>query len=142
MTTRPPSGTPPPTIAEAGGRRVDLAAPAREICQIYYREYPDEQELYGAAGVDWCRHDNQWLLSWAVGDTLGATDLCEQVCWLARVLHARDFPVSRLAHDLEIAAGVVAQGALGDASAAVAERLVAAAETVAGLDLGEEAVPG
>ena len=136
MTLRRPSGASPPAVTQLDGHRVDLAALAGEICRSYHREYPDELERYGDAGGDWCRHDNQWLLSWAVDDVLGATDLGEQACWLARVLHARDFPVSRLAHNLRIGAQVVAQSRLGDGGAAVAARLSSAAATVDALDLG------
>jgi hypothetical protein len=136
MSLRSPSGAPPPATVEIDGRRIDLTALADDICRRYGAEYPDERERYGAAGSDWCRHDNQWLLSWAVDDTRGATDLCEQACWLARVLHARSFPVSRLAHNLRLAAGRAAEGAFGDASDAVAARLSAAAATVDALDLG------
>jgi len=141
VSLRRPSGAPPPTAAEIGGERFDLADTAREVCRRYYERYPDEHERYGAAGADWCRHDNQWLLCWAINDLLGATDLGEQVCWLAGVLRARDFPVSRLAEDLRVAAEVVAEGRFGDASPAVAARLAAAAETVAGLDLGGQSSP-
>jgi hypothetical protein len=136
MTPRGPSGSPPPAEAQIAGVTTSLAPVADAICERYRDEYPDEIERYGDAGIEWCRHDNQWLLSWASGDVLGVTDLCEQACWLARVLHARDFPVDRLARDLQIAAEVVAQGAFGEASAAVAERLAVAAETVYALDLG------
>jgi hypothetical protein len=38
----------------------------------------------------------------------------ERLEWLAGVLHARDFPVARLARDLEIAAGVVEDDALSE----------------------------
>lgn len=126
MTPRPPSGTPPPTEAEFAGKRLNLAALAGEICDRYYREYSDEHERYGPPGVEWCRHDNRWLLAWAVDDALGATDLGEQVAWLTRVLHGRGFPVERLARDLEIAADVVGE-ALGSDGAPVAERLREAA---------------
>ena len=136
MSLRPPSGAPPPAIAEIGGRRVDLSAVAGEICGRYYEQYPDEQQRYGSAGAEWCRHDNQWLLSWAVDDLLGATDLGQQVSWLAGVLHARDFPVSRLAHNLRIAAELIAEGSFGEASRPVAARLEQAAATVAALDFG------
>ena len=112
MTARPPSGTPPPVLAELGGRPIDLAALAVEICERYHAHYSDEAERHGPAGRAWCRHDNQWLLSWAVGDVQGVTDLGEQACWLARVLHARDFPVDRLAHNLRLA-GEVAHAQLG-----------------------------
>lgn len=126
MTPRPPSGTPPPAEAEFAGKRLNLAALAGEICDRYYREYSDEHERYGPPGVEWCRHDNRWLLAWAVDDALGATDLGEQVAWLTRVLHGRGFPVERLARDLEIAADVVDE-TLGSDGAAVAERLREAA---------------
>lgn len=130
MTLRPPSGTPPPTEAELAGKRLDLVALAGEICDRYYREYGDEHERYGPSGVEWCSHDNRWLLSWAVDDALGATDLGEQVDWLTRVLHGRGFPVERLARDLEIAAGVIGE-TLGDDGEPVAARLREVAATVA-----------
>jgi len=131
MTLRRPSGMPPPDTARIDGAATALVPLADAICAQYRAEFPDEIERYGDAGSEWCRHDNQWLLSWAVTDVLGGTDLVEQVMWLAGVLHARDFPVQRLARDLQIAAEiVVAVGAFGDASGAVAERLGAAAETV------------
>jgi hypothetical protein len=139
MTLRPPSGSPPPHEATIGGRVVALGPLADTICERYRDEYPDEQERYGAAGMAWCRHDNQWLLSWAVADARGFIDMREQASWLARVLHARDFPVPRLVRDLEIAAEVVEAGAFGEESAAVAARLRAAADAVSVLQLHERA---
>ena len=135
MTLRPPSGSPPPHEASIGGSVVALGPLAETICERYRSEFPDEEQRYGAAGMAWCRHDNQWLLSWAVADARGFIDLGDQASWLARVLHARDFPVARLARDLQIAAEVVEDGAFGEASAAVAARLRAAAETVSALPL-------
>ena len=137
MTLRRPSGTPPPATSEIDGRRVDLVALADEVCRRYELEYPDEQERYGEAGGEWCRHDNQWLLSWAISDVQGATQLDQQVLWLARVLKARDFPIARLTHDLRIASDVVSQAGLGDGAAAVAARLASAAEMLAGDDSRE-----
>ena len=134
MTLRGPSGAPPPASAKIGGAVTALVPLADVICERYQLEFPDELGRYGDAGAQWCRHDNQWLLSWAVGDVLGATDLCEQVSWLARVLHARDFPLERLARDLQIAADLVADGHFGEASGAVAGRLNAAADMVVGLE--------
>jgi len=128
---------PPPATSEIDGRRVDLVALADEVCRRYELEYPDEQERYGEAGGEWCRHDNQWLLQWAIADVQGATQLDEQVRWLARVLKARDFPIARLAHDLRIASDVVSQAGLGDGGAVVAARLASAAEMLAGDDLHE-----
>jgi hypothetical protein len=44
-----------------------------------------------------------------VADALGVTDLDEQARSLARVLRARDVPIDRLAHNLRIAADVLAE---------------------------------
>jgi hypothetical protein len=107
-----PSGWPPPTEARApGGRIIDLLALAREVCRRYRAEYPDEQERYGDAGVAWCVHDNQHILNWAILAAYEGLDLRAQVSWLARVLEARDFPLDRLARDLELAADVTREEA-------------------------------
>jgi hypothetical protein len=104
----PPSGQPPPRRAElADGTELDLEALAREICTRYRAEYPDEEERYGQAGVQWCRHDNQHLVNWAVLHTREFVVLDEQVAWLAKVLEAREFPLDRLARNLDIGADVV-----------------------------------
>ena len=125
----PPSGQPPPRAAElADGTAVDLEALAREICTRYRAEYPDEEERYGEAGVLWCRHDNQHLLNWAVLHTRGFVVLDEQVAWLAKVLEAREFPLDRLARNLEIGAAVVGERVAG--SPDVAAALTAAAAMV------------
>jgi hypothetical protein len=105
----PPDGSAAPVEAVApDGTRVDVRELAREVCRRYRAEYPDEEERYGAAGEAWCVHDNQYLLHWALLDAAGATSLDDQVHWLARVLAARDFPLDRLARDLELCADVVA----------------------------------
>ena len=104
--TRPPGGMTPPARAALAGREIDLVAHAREICSRYRAEYPDEQERYGDAGMAWCLHDNQHILNWAVGARNGLVDMERELAWLARVLAARDFPLDRLARDLEIAAEV------------------------------------
>jgi hypothetical protein len=125
----PPSGQPPPSgVALADGTRLDLEPLAREVCARYAAEFPDEEERYGEAGHQWCLHDNQYLLSWAVLDQAGFVDLEEQVAWLARVLEARTFPLDRLARDLEIAADVL--GARVPAAEDAARRLEAAAVMV------------
>jgi hypothetical protein len=128
----PPSGQPPPQRAElADGTELDLEALAREICERYRGEYPDEEERYGEAGVLWCRHDNQHLVNWAVLHTREFVVLDEQVAWLAKVLEAREFPLDRLARNLDIGAEVVAErvagadevaAALGGAAAMVRSR--------------------
>ena len=116
----PPSGQPPPARVEmADGTEVDLEALAREVCERYRAEYPDEEGRYGEAGMAWCRHDNQHLVNWAVLDTRAYVSLDEQVAWLAKVLEAREFPLDRLARDLDIAAAVVRERVpSGDAVAA------------------------
>ena len=111
MTLRPPSGARPPTEAVLVGEHVpvSLLPLAEEICRRYRAEFPDEQGRYGDAGVAWCVHDNQYILRWAIGARNGQVDLTRELAWLARVLEARDFPLDRLARDLDIAAEVVAE---------------------------------
>ncbi len=104
----PPSGMPPPeTATSPHGRDIDLVALARETCASYASEFPDERGRYGPAGADWCRHDCQHLLNWAVLSLTVALDYEAQLAWLARVLEARDFPLERLARCLELLAEAV-----------------------------------
>jgi hypothetical protein len=106
----PPSGSAAPVDVRApDGAVVDVRELAREVCRRYRDEFPDEEERYGDAGQAWCAHDNQYLLHWALQDVQGTTSLDEQVAWLARVLAARDFPLERLARDLELCADVVGE---------------------------------
>ena len=106
---RAPSGGAAPELAELpGGQPLDLAAAAREIARRHRAEFPDEEERYGDAGLEWCAHDNQWILAWAAADASGFENLGRQLEWLAGILDARGYPVQRLARNLEIAAHVVA----------------------------------
>jgi hypothetical protein len=108
--TEPPSGYPPPVTAELHGEgTLDLHGLAREICARYRAEFPDEEERYGDAGLAWCVHDNQHLLNWAVTELNGYGGFERQLAWLASVLDAREFPLDRLARNLDIAAAVVEQ---------------------------------
>ena len=108
----PPSGHPPPERARLDdGTELDLRHLAAEVCRRYRHAYPDEQGRYGEAGVAWCLHDNQHLLNWAVLEVRGFGDMRGDVSWLAGVLEARQFPLDRLAHDLELAADVVREHA-------------------------------
>lgn len=104
-----PSGAPPPeqAILVGADAPIELAPLAREICRRYRDEFPDEAERYGDVGIAWCVHDNQHILNWAVGARNGYVDLQGELAWLARVLEARDFPLDRLARNLDIAAEVV-----------------------------------
>jgi hypothetical protein len=106
--TEPPSGAPAPVTAELrDGDVLDLRSLAQEICHRYRDEFPDEEARYGDAGMAWCVHDNQHLLNWAVTESNGYGGFERQLMWLADVLEARDFPLERLARDLDIAAGVL-----------------------------------
>jgi hypothetical protein len=108
--TEPPSGAPPPVSVELrGGETVDLRALAEEICRRYDAEFPDERQRYGEAGMAWCIHDNQHILNWAAIDSNGYGGFERQLAWLAGVLEARDFPLDRLARDLDIAAEVLGE---------------------------------
>jgi hypothetical protein len=134
VTTRPPGGAAPPrtAILSGGGEPIDLVALAEEICRRYRDEFPDERERYGDAGVAWCVHDNQHILAWAVGARNGYTDLERELAWLAGILGARDFPVERLARDLDIAAAVVRERLAGE-ERSIADDLAAGAEYVRSL---------
>lgn len=104
----PPSGYPPPEVAQTPeGDTLRLRALAEEICRRYRAEFPDEQGRYGDAGTAWCIHDNQHILNWVTLELRGLIELEERLAWLARVLEARDFPLPRLARNLELAAEVV-----------------------------------
>jgi hypothetical protein len=106
---RAPSGHPPPRRAALpDGGELDLEALAAEVCRRYRAAYPDEQGRYGDAGIAWCVHDNQHLLNWAALECSGLGAMERDVRWLAAVLEAREFPLDRLAHDLDLAADVVA----------------------------------
>jgi hypothetical protein len=124
---------PPAHVLTSHGAAIELLPLAREICRRYYAEFPDESDRYGPAGVQWCLHDNQYLLAWAVQDARDATVLLsDQALWLAGVLGARDFPISRLIRDLQLASEVSGScAALGGLAPATADALAAAAGAVA-----------
>ncbi len=128
--TPPSGGSAPPATAELrDGEVIDLAPLARTISVRLRAEYPDEEERYGTAGFDWCVHDNQWLLSWAAEDvTIGEGYFARNVRWLANLLEKREYPLERLARNLEIAADVVGEESEG--RSAIASRLRAGAGTV------------
>jgi hypothetical protein len=106
----PPSGEPAPVTASVGtGAPIDLVALAEEVCRRYRGEFPDESGRYGEAGNAWCVHDNQYLLSWAAEAAGGFVDMHREVAWLARVLEARDFPLERLARNLDLGAEVTGE---------------------------------
>ena len=128
----PPGGDAPPASAvlEDSDEELDLLALAQEICRRYRQEFPDEQGRYGDAGNAWCVHDNQYLLCWAVEDVNGHVDMKQDVAWLASVLEARDFPLERLARNLDISAYVVTEHVNGTVAPKLAETLIETAAYV------------
>jgi hypothetical protein len=128
----PPGGDAPPTAAWVGNEEepLDLPALARAICRRYRREFPDEETRYGEAGNAWCVHDNQYLLNWAAEAVSGYVDMLNEVTWLAAVLEARDFPLARLARNLEIGAEVVLDDVGGSSGRQLADVLAEAAAFV------------
>lgn len=133
MTARrlaPPSGHPPPASVVVNGTALDLLHLAQEICRRYREVFPDEEERYGEAGHAWCIHDNQHLLNWAAGEVNGHFEMAPQVAWLAKILEARQFPIDRLARNLDIASEVVLTDATGGPVERIAEVLADAATYV------------
>lgn len=104
MSTRPapPGGQPAPTTVNLAGQRLDLVSLARETCERYQLEFPDERGRYGPAGMQWCQHDNQHVLNWAALSLRELVDFEQQLAWLARVLESRAFPLERLVRSLEL----------------------------------------
>jgi hypothetical protein len=131
----PPGGDAPPESAwlEDGGE-LELLPLATEICRRYRQEFPDEQTRYGDAGNAWCVHDNQYLLCWAVEAVNGYVEMNREVAWLARVLQARDFPLERLARNLDIGADVVAEYVGATSRAQLADVLTGAATYIRSSD--------
>jgi len=126
----PPSGMPAPARARLGsGREVDLYTLAALVADRHLAAHPEELERYGPAGRQWCLHDNQHLVNWAILDVRGDTDLLGKVAWLAGVLDARGYPLDSLRDNLREAAAVLRES--GDSElAAPADRLDEAAKSV------------
>jgi hypothetical protein len=126
-----PSGQPPPAEQTlAGGTTLDLRSIAQEICERYREEFPDEEGRYGEAGNAWCRHDNQHILNWATLALRDWVDLEHELGWLARVLEARDFPLDRLARNLELGAEVVGEMITSGQATELAEKLMEGASFI------------
>ena len=120
--TRPSGASAPSTAVHSDGTVIELYPLAAEICVRFYNRFPEELARSGDAGTDWCRHDNQYLLAWAIQEARdGTISLAEQAVWLARVLGNRGFPVEQLAEDLVIASDFVRDmdelGVLGEPAA-------------------------
>lgn len=115
---------PPPTRATLpDGQVVDLAALADEISAEHLTRHPDDLARYGEVGRDWCVHDNQHLLNWAVLDLCGGLDFGAHVAWLAGVLGSRGYPLASLADDLRVAAETVRRRVAGEQAGQLADVL-------------------
>jgi hypothetical protein len=111
---------------------IDLRPLARDVCERFYRRFPEELERSGEDGAAWCRHDNLYLLAWAIQEARdGTVVLVDQAIWLARVLANRDFPLALLVGNLELAAEVVRTCTeLGALAGPAADALTAGAAAV------------
>ena len=126
----PPSGVEPPAAATlAPGEEVELVPLAEEVTRRYLEEFPDDLDRYGEVAREWGVHDTRYILAWTIGDLAGHSMLERQVDWLAGVLAARDFPLDRLARNLELAADVLGER-LPERRAVVTELLGRAAGSV------------
>ena len=124
-----PGGMPPPTeVALPDGTPVSLVALAERVAELHLRRHPEDVERYGQElAHDWCVHDHQHMLAWAIADL----DLERQVLWLAGVLHARGYPVPNLTDSLLTAAGVIDEDIGGEPAAVISARLRTTADTLA-----------
>ena len=125
--TAPPSGQlPPQDVRLRDGSLIELVAPAIAASQRHLAAHPEERERYAPYAEDWCVHDLQWLLFWAILDADDqGVDLPAQVDWLARVLGSRGYPLASLADALETLADEA-----GSVFAGAAQRLRASAARV------------
>lgn len=115
----------PPTTAELpDGTPVALLPLAEQVAAVHLGRHPEDVARYGPdLARQWCIHDFQHVLAWAVEDQ----DLEGQLAWLAGLLDARGYPVANLIDCTVRAAEVVEAAMPAPAGAEVAERLRAAA---------------
>jgi hypothetical protein len=123
----PPTGQAPPQhVRLQTGDVIALAPWAASASDRHLAAHPEELDRYGPHARDWCEYDLQWLCMWAIMDADGqAVDFNEQLDWLARLLKARDYPLSSLADALDTLAQELAPALPG-----AALRLRAGAERV------------
>jgi hypothetical protein len=92
--------------------------------------FPTRRSATATPGNAWCVHDNQHLLNWAAEAVNGYVDMLQEVRWLGRVLEARNFPIDRLARNLDIGADVVRREVRSPAGEQTAAALADAAAFV------------
>ena len=134
----PPTGMAPPVTATLpDGVVLELRPLAREITDRHLRRHVEDLERYGGAGREWCTHDNQHLINWAVLAVWDALSFREQVAWLATVLTSRGYPLANLADNLETAAETTRQLITSNHIAQLASELETGAQFVRGLRFSE-----
>ena len=114
---------PPATGVLSDGTEVDLHVLAVAVTEVHLQRHPEDSERYGALAWEWCVHDTQHLLAWAIGDL----DFVGQLRWLSSLLHARGYPVANLYDCVLTCARVLRArcGALGEEPARRMEDAVA-----------------
>lgn len=112
---------------------LELRPLACEITDRHLRHHPEDVERYGDVARDWCIHDNQHIMNWAVLDLDGALSFEEQLGWLANVLGSRGYPLANLADNLQTAAEVTRELVVSEHAAQIASTLEGGAGFVRGL---------
>lgn len=125
----PQGGEPPPERATLpDGTVVALRPLAERVTTAYFDEFSDDRERYGDAGRAWCLHDTQFLLAWLIQGVRLKTPIFEQqLRWLARLLVARGYPLTRLDRHIDLLADEVAASTAGGAQLAAHAREAKAA---------------
>ncbi len=97
---------PPATVMTATGETVELVPLAEEVTRRHLAGHPEDVTRYGdSLAWEWCVHDMQHVLAWAIADQ----EFRGQLAWLARLLDARNYPVNNLFDCVVTAAVVVEQ---------------------------------
>jgi hypothetical protein len=105
-----PGEAPPSHVRLRGGGTIVLGPFAEAASDRHLAAHPAELDRYGSGARDWCVNDLRWLLLWAIMEADGqAIDFDSQLDWLARLLAARDYPMSSLAGALDVLADEIAQ---------------------------------
>ena len=130
----PPTGMPPPVVATLpDGVVLELRPLAREITDRHLLRHAEDLQRYGGAGREWCTHDNQHLINWAVLAVCDALSFREQLAWLANILSSRGYPLSNLADNLQTAAETTRQLITSNHTAQLASELETGAQFIRGL---------
>jgi hypothetical protein len=134
----PPTGLAPPVTATLpDGVVLELRPLAREITDRHLLRHAEDLERYGETGREWCTHDNQHLINWAVLAVCDALSFREQLAWLANVLTSRGYPLANLADNLETAAETTRQLITSNHTAQLTSALETGAQFIRGLEYGE-----